>query len=150
MKKKSIIVITVLVIITAIIAAVHLSAREQIPEGAIQVDSGGSSSYIELSEMSLEKVSGTVVNGKGEEKELSADGASLATALSEAGIKVQDVSLVKVTADDEYSAEITGDEMRESGKVFLYQEEEGKTGLVVFGDENSKRRIHSVVKIDVQ
>ncbi len=58
-------------------------------------------------------------------------------------------SKVSVVSDDSYSAELTADEVKEDGKVYLLNEEDSLR-LVVFGDENSKRSVSNVVQIVVE
>ena len=94
-------------------------------------------------------VQGTVINGKGEEKAIDAEGIALADALRQAGLDPQTVHGATVRASDEFSAQITGDELNEPGKVFLYRGKDGSFTLVVFGDANAKRHVKNVEAIDV-
>ena len=149
MKTKKIVII-VLLAVTAAIAAIHLGVRKQVPEGALQVNSGDETFYVEIEKLPIEKVHGVIVNGKGEEIEIDAEGISLRDILSDLGIDVEGIVSVKVTAGDEFSAELTGKEVRESGKAYLYQEGQQSVTLVVFGDSNAKRNVRGVERIDVQ
>lgn len=151
MKKQSKIIlamIAVLIVVVAILAVVHLQTREQVPEGALAIHYQDDVTYVDVASLQLETVSGTVINGKGEEMEVNAQGAALADVLKEAGIDPALVGAVTVTAEDAYSAELTGEELNETGKVYLSADEDG-VSLVVFGDENMKRNVRDVVSVDV-
>jgi hypothetical protein len=69
--------------------------------------------------------------------------------LAAAGVDSQAVQNVEALADDEYSAQLTGDEIREPAKVYLAKEEDGSMKLIVFGDSNMKRNVRNIVKLVV-
>ena len=54
-----------------------------------------------------------------------------------------------VVSDDSYTADLTAEEVAESGKAYLLLEQP-YLRLVVFGDQNSKRRVSNVVQIIVE
>lgn len=97
---------------------VHFSSREQIPEGALLVSCGDEKEYVDLKSLDTVPVQGTVVNGKGEESEIDTQGVSLADVIEKAGFDPDNAAAVKVTADDEFSAELTGGEVNEAGKAY--------------------------------
>lgn len=66
-----------------------------------------------------------------------------------AGFDPNGAAAVKVTADDEFSAELSGDELNEEGKAYLVGENDGSMRLVVFGDSNAKRNVRNVVSVDI-
>ena len=84
----------------------HFSSREQIPEGALLVSCGDEKEYVDLKSLESVPVQGTVVNGKGEESEIDTQGVSLADVIEQAGFDPDNAAAVKVTADDEFSAEL--------------------------------------------
>lgn len=135
--------------LTAVLAAVHLTTRETVPENAVRVTWRDKTVYLDTADFIGEDVHGTLVNGKGEETVLDDEGLSLAKALERAHVDVNAVEAVSVTARDEFSAQISGEELRQPGKVYLLNEEE-EAMLVVFGDSNAKRRVRQVERIDVQ
>ncbi|MBQ1377322.1 MAG: hypothetical protein IIY77_05075 [Lachnospiraceae bacterium] len=94
-------------------------------------------------------VKGELVNGKGEKVSIDAKGSLLADLLTRAGIDPAEVSVLKITSQDAYSAEVSGEELREAGKVYLVSEDDGTFTLVVFGDSNSKRKVKNTVRIEV-
>lgn len=149
MKNKKIVIgiIVCLLLVTAIFTIVHLSTRDAAVENAITVEIDGASKAVELGKLSTGPVEGTVVNGKGEEKTISGNGILLKDLI--ATVSDSQVSNVTVTADDEYSADVSGDEVSEDAKVYILIEN-GQANMVVFGDQNSKRNVTNVVKIMVE
>ena len=84
----------------------------------------------------MSPVSGEVVNGKGERKLIDAQGAGLSELCG-------DFTEATVTASDEYSAVVHGGE-----EAYLILSDDGSLRLVVFGDENAKRDVKNVSRID--
>ena len=116
---------------TAVLAVLHLTTRTSEIEGAILVNGKA----VQLAELELSPVVGTIANGKGEKTQLDTQGIAL-TSICE--------SDTTVTSSDEYSALISADELN---KAYLISEGDGLR-LVVFGDENAKRDVKNVVRID--
>ncbi len=110
----------------------------------------GKNSYVSLDALSMTEVTGTIVNGKGEEMEVRAQGVPLSDVLKAAGIDSAKIHTVTAVADDEYSAELSAEEIGEPGRVFLARDEDGSMKLVVFGDTDSKRNVRNVVKLSVE
>ena len=110
----------------------------------------GKTTYIELDKLTTVEVSGTIVNGKGEEKTVHEQGVSVADVLRAADIDPAAITGVSVTASDEFSADLSAEEVNEAGKAFLSEDGEGGMKLIVFGDPNSKRNVRDVVKLDVR
>ena len=150
MKKcKAGIIIGVLLAITAIAAMVHLSTRNEVPEGAIEVMAGEEVHIVDITELEYEQVTGTRVNGKGEEIEIDAQGIYFGSFLEKVGITEYEV--VSVVADDEYSAELTATEIADGIEVYLIQEEgEERLRLVVLGEKDSKRSVSNVAQVIVE
>ena len=151
MKKMSFVkaIILILILVTAAVAVFHLTTRAAVSEGMIRVEfADGQAEELSLEKLKPVPVQGTVVNGKGEERTIDAQGILLSDVLREVG--VTDFSAVTVTADDEYSAQVTAEEVVEPDKVYLIQQEEGGMQMIVFGDENSKRKVSNVVRLLVQ
>lgn len=146
---QSMILILILILVTAAVAAFYLTTRTAVPKGALRVElAGGQAEDLPLEELEMVLVQGTVVNGKGEERAIDAQGILLSDVLREAG--VTEYSMVTVTADDEYGVQVMAEEIAEPGKVCLVQQEAGGMQLIVFGDENSKRNVSNVVRLSVQ
>ena len=137
--------IAVLVIVAALAATLHLSTRVTADEGCILVEIQGNTTNISLSDLPYHAVQGSLVNGKGETREINAQGISLSALLDKAG--VTEYTAVSVVADDSYSVDVAAEEVAESGKVFLVIAENELPELVVFGDSNSKRNVSGVVRL---
>ena len=142
------IAVVVLVLVTAAVAVFYLTTRPAAPEGALRIENGGQVTELPLERLELVPVRGTVVNGKGEERTVDAQGVLLSEVLREAGIS--EFAQVAVTADDAYSAAVTAEEVHEPDRVYLIQQEEGGLRLIVFGDSNSKRSVSDVVSLSVK
>ena len=142
------IIVIVLIFVTAIVAVIYLNTRTSVSKGALLVEYGGQTLELPLEQLELTAVHGIVVNGKGEERTIYAQGILLSQVLREAG--VMDFSEVTVTADDEYSARVSAGEAAEADKVYLIRQDEGGMQLIVFGDGNSKRNVSNVVRLSVQ
>ena len=134
-KKTVYIILAVLLVLTAALAAAHLTTREKVPEGAILVRQSGEERYVEPDRLFQTAVTGTIVNGKGEERSIDARGIALDD-LAKGGYDV-----IEVTASDEYSALVSADE---KDSAFLILNDDGSVQLVVFGDANSKRAVRNV------
>lgn len=79
------------------------------------------------------------------------EGSELRVLLEEKGIEISEDSVIFVTGEDGYSAELTGAEIFEKGKVYvalsqngaMIENSEGGQGaqMIVFGDPDSKRKV---------
>lgn len=147
MKRGAYYILVALVAVTALLAVVHMNTRDKAPEGAVLVEYGESRSAVTADTLPLTEVTGTVVNGKGEERTVEAEGILLSEVLKTAG--VADAPSATVTADDGYSAQVTGEELAAPDKVYLIRQEDGGMQLIVFGDSNSKRNVSGVIKVAV-
>lgn len=141
-------VICVIVLITAVVACFYLTTRTAVSEGTLRIEHGSQVLELSLDQLEWTSVQGTIRNGKGEESAIDAQGILLADVLKAAN--VGEFSTVTITADDEYSAKVTPEEIADPGKVYLIREEDGGIQLIVFGDENSKRNVSNVVRLTVQ
>lgn len=152
MKKKSIILVLILFIITAAIACIYLMGRDEPSEGRLTVLVEGHSKSIDPFSKGLQPVSGVLINGKGEEKEISESGVPLSDVIILSGIKDRAYQSVKIVSSDEYAAELTADEINEEGKAFLIKDTSDDNSvsirLIVFGDSNSKRQVKNVERLE--
>lgn len=131
------------------LAIVHFTTRTDVPEGALLVKCGDKTEYVDLKSLDTVPVQGTIVNGKGEESEVDTQGVAVSDVLKQAGFKPENTQTVKLTADDEFSAELSGEEINEAGKAYLVNEDDGSMRLVVFGDSNAKRNVRNVVILEI-
>lgn len=148
-RNKKYVFLFALLMLTALLAGWYLTTRDAVPENTIRVTWAGKTTDLDAAKLTGEPVQGTLVSGKGKETTVDTTGLSLQAALEKAQVDVAAVESVTVTAQDAFSAELSGAEMREEGKAFLILENEEVT-LVVFGDSNSKRNVRQVMQIDVQ
>ena len=111
MKKKHLIITAILLLITAVIAFFYLQGRRQTPEGSLAVICEDKETIVDPFTAPSVDVAGTVVNGKGQEKELSGKGVTLSDVLSLAGFGEGDYSEVRVVSSDEYAAQISAQEI---------------------------------------
>lgn len=121
--------------LTAILAVMHLTTRTPEAEGAILVNGEA----LTIADFELQQVTGTIVNAKGEEKSIDAQGIPMGEICS------GDFTTVTVTASDEYHAELYADDLQ---NAYLILKDDGTMQLIVFGDESSKRDVKNVVRID--
>ncbi len=152
MKKSTKIImaaIAALIALTAVFAIIHSAARTEVPDGALLVSCGGEKKYVDLASLDTVSVRGSVVNGKGEKSDVNTQGVPLADVIENAGFDPNGAVTVKVTADDEFSAELSGDELNEDGKAYLVSEEDGSMRLLVFGDSNAGRNVRNVVSVEI-
>jgi Na+/H+-translocating membrane pyrophosphatase len=134
-------VIICLAIITSIVSAVYLRGRKSTPENQIAVSVNAEDKFISLSDFRLSKVSEDIKNKKGETKHIEGDGVLISDIIGP-------VSFTEITviSDDEYRASLTSDDMDNAWLL----SDEGTARLIVKGDENSKRDVKNVVRIEVK
>ena len=159
MKKKWIIGLIALLGCAA--AMLGLLNRNSSPAGeGLLLQAGGKAytvSYEKADQISFE---GDLVNGKGEVTHHAYQGIELSSLLSANGIAVSDTSKITAVSEDNYSAELTGTEVLEPGKVYIavtadgdqIEGIEGGQGaqLIVFGDSNSRRAVRYLKTIAVE
>ncbi|WP_298029557.1 hypothetical protein [uncultured Dysosmobacter sp.] len=148
MKKKHIRVLLAagVILLTGVVACVHLATRTSTEEGQIQIMYEEKTVSVSLTELELHPVQGSISNAKGETFEIDAMGFPLEELLASAGVTSYET--VSVIADDEYYAELTFAELHGEREVYLLEEEEGAR-LIVFGDANSKRNVSHVARIEI-
>lgn len=149
MKRDRIVVLLVIALAAATVlaAVLHLNTRVSVPEGVLLVETADRTEEIVWGGLKLTAVRGTLVNGKGEERAVDAQGILLRDVLAHAGVTTQ--MEVTVIAEDEYSASVTEEEVGADDQVYLAVMDDGGVQLVVFGDSNSKRNVTGVVRLVV-
>ena len=146
-KSKVVFLILLLVVLTGVLSVVHLTTRNKVDAEEVQLTYKDKTYSVEYKKLDLEQVTGTRVNGKGEEKKVEAPGILLRKLLEEKDI--EEYSQVTIVSDDSYSAKIAAEEIKEEEKAYLLLQED-ELRLVVFGDENSKRSVSNVKQIIVE
>lgn len=149
MKRNRVVVLIIiaLVAVTALAAVIHLTTRVSVPEGVLLVEAAGQTKEVAWGRLELMSVQGTLINGKGEERTIDAQGILLRDMLEGIGASVE--TEVTVIAEDEYSASVTAEEIKADGQVYLAATDDGGIQLVVFGDSNSKRNVSGVARLVV-
>ena len=151
---------TYLVVIAALFVAVAASIASAVitmmkmpPKGSITIVYDGKENIFDPAKAATVDVSGTILNAKGDKKDVSAKGFLLKDAITTAGIKDADFISATVTSSDSFTANLTFNEIAETGKVYLTEDTSDKgekfLRLVVFGDNDSTRQIKNVVRIDL-
>ena len=147
MKKRIILIISILLVITAAIACIYVFSRPKVESGTFLLRTGSGDKTIRFSELPLSNVSGETINKKGETKKIDAKGYSLSDIPALAGIT--DYNDIVVFSDDEYNAEVSKDELADHYKAWLINDD-GGIRLIVFKDEDSKRNVKNVVRIEIR
>ena len=140
-----------LLLVTVIVAGAYLALRAQVPEDAIVLEYGSTTYIVDLQGIKMTEIHGERMNGKGEVKPVDGMGFHLQDLVAWTLGKDFTCDTVTITASDGVSAEITADELNEEGKVvLLWNEEDGRLQLIVFGDSDSKRSVKQVERIEVK
>ena len=158
-KKLIIIIIAVLLVVTGIVAALHLGNQEEVACMVIlQEDKKISVSFEELEQGAF---SGELIDGKGTVTFHEYTGILLRTLLETKGIALTGASKITVTSADNFSAEFTAEEILQTDNVYLAVTADGKpiegidpgtegVQAIVFGDPNSRRYVRFAQKITVE
>ena len=161
--KKKVLIAVVICAVLALTLGVGLYVRNtqtaQEKQNAITVKAAGKEIVVAVKELDKGAFEGETVNGKGERSAHSYRGVELQALLKDKGVGA--ATGVHVSSADQYTADLTGDELREAGKVYLAVEidgqkvsgiEEGTDGvqMIVFGDENMRRSVRNLAVIEVQ
>ena len=133
----------------ALLVILHLTGDRIVEQGRIEIIRKDQKWLLGESDIARIPVKGKLVNGKGESVNVDAKGCLLADVLTLAGVDPAEIDVLKITSHDEYSAEISGEELREAGKVYLISNGDGSFTLIVFGDSNSKRKVKNAARIEV-
>ena len=163
MQKKLIAgIIAILVVVTTVLVFVNRKGDKNV-SGLVLA--GGGKEVTIAWEIAWEDVGGQafegdLVNGKGEVTHHEYTGSELQALLAANGIEVTESSVITAASEDNYSAELTGAELLESGKVYVALTDGGKqiegidggqgAQLIVFGDQNSKRAVRYLKTISVK
>lgn len=147
--KFSLILISLLLIVTAVTAGIHLSSRTTVPEECITISSAQGSSILKLSELNWSRVQGQIKNQKGDVRDIDAQGISVKDALTFADIDLNTIVGIDVTAEDSYHAELRTEEILQFQNAYFIRQEEGGIRLIVFEDQNSKRNISDVADVRI-
>jgi len=159
MQKKLIAaIIAILVVVTAVLIFVNRKGDKNV--SGLVLAGGGKEVTIAWEDVGGQAFEGDLVNGKGEVTHHEYTGSELQALLAANGIEVTESSVITAASEDNYSAELTGAELLESGKVYVALTDGGKqiegidggqgAQLIVFGDQNSKRAVRYLKTISVK
>ncbi len=134
----------VLALILAVSAYFHLNSRDSLAGDAILLQTEHTQFEICLSELTLQPIHGSRINGKGETIPVDGQGMTMKELLEQ--YQISEYQKINVISDDSYSAELSA---QEAENACILQEETG-VRMVVFGDNDSKRSVSDVRKIIVE
>ena len=161
MKKQTKIIIGIIIVL-AVLAGVFGVMNRNASKGkdGLVIASGGKETVIAWEDIKREAFEGDLVNGKGESKHHAYEGAPLASVLEQAKAGISENSKLTVTSEDNYSAELSGAEVLEAGKVYVALTQDGEmiegieggqgAQLIVFGDTNSKRAVRYMKTVSTE
>ena len=156
MQKKSIAtIIAILVVVAAVLVFVNRKGDKNV--SGLILSGSGKEITVAWEDVGGQSFEGDLVNGKGEVTHHEYTGSELQAAN---GIEVTESSVITAASEDNYSAELTGAELLEAGKVYVALTDGGKqlegidggqgAQLIVFGDQNSKRAVRYLKTISVK
>ena len=135
--------IALLLVLTIIAAAWHLTSRASVPENAVCVVSGSVQTIVHADDLPLQRIQGEIVNGKGETISIDAQGTPLSALLND----TDGCTSITVRASDEYTADLAADEF---DRACIILQEDGGLRLIVFGDPDSRRSVRNLTEVIVQ
>ena len=159
MQKKLIAgIIAILVVVTAVLVFVNRKGDKNV--SGLILSGSGKEITVAWEDVAGQSFEGDLVNGKGEVTHHEYTGSELQALLAANGIEVTESSVITAASEDNYSAELTGAELLEAGKVYVALTDGGKqlegidggqgAQLIVFGDQNSKRAVRYLKTISVK
>lgn len=146
-KKTAFLLVAAVLLLTAVLAAVHLTTREQVETGRLVVSYQNKQQEVVFAQLPLQQIQGTISNAKGQTFPVDAKGLSAEAFL--AALNISGFSKMTVVADDEYRAEVSAAEIAAEDTVALILQEDGGVQMVVFPDSNSKRNVTNVIRVEV-
>ena len=165
MKRFTRVILFTIALLIIGVVIVGLQVRHQQTEtetaGSITLKSGGQELLIPVSDLDREAFSGETVNGKGEHFNNDYRGVELQNLLSEQGLSPDSIHEVTALAADQYSAVYSGEEICESGRIYLAVEVNGEAiegiegdrpgvQVIVFGDPDSRRMVRSLEILEIK
>ncbi len=161
MKKQTKIIILAIVVLAALAGILGYSVRKvSSPKDGLVITASGKETVIAWEDINRESFEGDLVNGKGETSHHVYEGVQLKSILEQAGAGIGEVSKLTVTSEDNYSAEVSGKEVLEAGKVYVALMSDGEVikgieggqgaQLIVFGDSDSKRAVRYLKTITME
>lgn len=148
LKKWIVAGVILLLVVTGIVATVHLSAQEDISCMVIRQEEWQLA--VSFEELDAYAFSGELTDGKGDTTVHEYTGILLRELLEKKGIDIAGIQTVTVTSADQYSAVFTAEEILQEDRVYVAVTadgakiegiEQGSAGVqvIVFHDTNSRR-----------
>ena len=159
MSRKLILLFGLLLAATVILAAVHLAGQDGVE--CMVIESGEGKISVSFENLTKETFSGELTDGKGDVTSRSYTGILLKTLLEQKGIDLSGLTGITVRSADNYSVELTAQEVLQGDKVYLAVTADGETipgidpgtpgvQMIVFGDPNSRRCVRYARFITIQ
>ena len=143
-KKTLVIVIAALIVIAAVLAVIVSGSMPKKEPCELIVSENGKQTKIDLNKLKLVDVKATVTRANGKTIDIDSKGIELRTLLE--GKKY---SSVTVSAEDNYSAGLSAEDIAKDRNVYVILGEENKPRLVVLSDTNAKRDVKNVLTIEL-
>ena len=143
MGKRTLVIVMLLIVLAAAVLAVYVASTMPKAESCeVILSEGGKDTKVDLNSLKLVDVKGTITRANGKTKEIDSKGLELRNLL--AGKSYTDVT---VSSSDNYSAELSAEEIAKEGDVFIYLADEKTPCLVVLSVSNAKRDVKNVLVI---
>lgn len=151
--------IAAVLIIIGVILAVKVRGTAPDQSGLI-IQNGEKTITCNWEDLNKTVFTGEIVNGKGEVSSHEYKGIELIELFNANGIEIKKDTKITVASEDNYSADITGEEVMTGSKVYvavlcddkMIENIEGGQGgqLVVYGDANAKRQVRYLKTITIE
>lgn len=158
-KKLIILIIAVLLVVTGIVAALHLGNQEEV--ACMVILQGDKEIPVSFEDLGQDAFSGELIDGKGTVTFHEYTGILLRTLLETKGIDLIGAGKLTVTSADNFSAEFTAEEILQTDNVYLAVTADGTpiegidpgtdgVQVIVFADPNSRRCVRFAQKISIE
>jgi len=146
-------------IMIGVILAVKVRGNAPDQSGLI-IQNGEKTITVSWEDINQTTFTGEIINGKGETSNHEYKGIELVELFKVNGIEIKEDTKITVTSEDNYTAELTGEEVLTGNKVYVavvcdnesIEGIEGNQGgqLVVYGDANAKRQVRYLKIITIE
>lgn len=164
MNKKAVPIICItLLVVAVLVVGLTVRSRQTAQEtvGAITLKFNGETRQVPLTDLDRTAFSGETVNGKGDRVSHDYRGILLRELLEVQKIDLSAVSTVRAVSADQFSANYTIDEIRQTDNIYLAVQIDGKPApgiesgtsgaqMVAFGDPDSKRNVRGLSIIEAE
>lgn len=151
--------IAAVLLITAVILAVKVRGSAPDKDGLI-IKTGTDTRTISWKDLDQTVFTGEIVNGKGEVSDHEYRGIELSELFRVNGIEIRADAKITALSEDNYTAELSGEEVMSSGRVYAAVVCDGEmiesidkgqgAQLVVYGDSNAKRQVRYLKTITLE